>query len=779
MRPRKDSLKTLTTIAQIIQKSAPSENPLAHVVMIVRQEMKVDVCSLYLLQDKALVLIATDGLDPSSVGRVRMNIQEGLTGLAVEKLQPIIVKEAQNHPRFKYFPETGEEKFRTFAAVPLMQRDQIVGVLTVQTAEARDFGPEEIELLKLFAFQLAGVVQNLVTLEILRAESPESNDDRAGSQLKGIAVAPGFGLGSAFFLRPGVSPVILSRTSGASGAPKDEWKKLSLAIRKASRGLMRLEKRLQKKFTKSQTDIFYSHRMILSDKSFLKKLKAQVEKGDGALDAVRDVIGDYIKEFEKIEDPHFRERSADLEDLRQRILENLSGSRPRKTMVNWQGILVAENLVPSDTARLNPETIQGIVTEHGGVTSHAAIIARSLGIPAVMGVPGLTSRVQPGDTVIVDGNSGSVYVNPEPRILKEYEKIQEKYADRIIHLQKITQREGRTQDGERILVEANIGLFSGLKKIHEYGAEGIGLYRTEFPFMVKKKLLNEEEQLELYRKIIEEVRGLPVTFRLLDAGGDKPIEALGPQGDEDNPFLGYRSIRLSLSRPEILKTQMRALLRASALGPIRILVPMISGIEEIKAVRQIFEDLKSELRSQGVAFSPKIPLGLLVEVPSAVWLSHLLIKHCDFFSIGTNDLIQYTLAVDRNNERVAQFFEPLHPAVLQAIARVARVGREEAKRVSVCGEIAGDPFMVPLLIGLGVTGLSLIPRGIPLVKNILHVITYDWVRSLAEKALGASTVDEVKKVLEPLRARIEPLLDPQFGDPRPPASREVQSNYLK
>jgi len=753
--PRQDSLKTLSTIAQIIQKSDPSENPLAHVVMVVRQQMNVDVCSLYLLQGKDLVLIATDGLDPASVGRVRMSIHQGLTGLAVEKLQPIIVRDAENHPRFKYFPETGEEKFRTFAALPLMQRDKVVGVLTVQTAEARDFDEREVELLKLFAFQLAGVVQNLVTLEVLRAER---SSEKVSLRLKGIAIAPGFGLGSAFFLRPGVAPVILPHKSDI-GTPKEEWKKLSEAIRKASSGLMRLEKRLQKKFTKSETDIFYSHRMILSDKSFLKRLKSHLEKNEGAIDAVREVIGEYIKDFEKIEDPHFRERAADLEDLRQRIMENLLGSKPKKEKADWHGILVAQNIVPSDTARLDPEAVRGLATEHGGMTSHAAIIARSLGIPAVMGVAGLTGKVQPGDTVIVDGNLGFVYINPEPDILKEYEKIQEKCADRIVQLQTVTQREGRMKDGERILVEANVGLFSGLKKIREFGAEGVGLYRTEFPFMVKKKLLGEEEQLELYRKIIEEVQGLPVTFRLLDAGGDKPIEALGLQSySEDNPFLGYRSIRLSLSRPEILKTQIRAILRASTLGPVRILVPMISGVEEIVAVRKIFEDLKSELKSQGAAFDPKIPFGLLVEVPSAVWLSHLLIKYCDFLSIGTNDLIQYTLAVDRNNEKVAQFFEPLHPAVLHSIAHVARVGREEVKRVSVCGEIAGDPFLAPLLIGLGVTGLSMIPNGIPLVKNMMQELSYEWVRSLAEKALQAATIDDVKKVIEPIRTEVEKLL---------------------
>lgn len=746
MPTRGDSLKTLSTIAQVLQKSHPSENPLAHIVLMVRQEMRVDVCSLYLLHDKTLTLIATDGLDPASVGKVRMSIHEGLTGLAVEKLQAVIVNEASQHPRFKYFPETGEEKFNSFAAVPLLDRDKVVGVLTIQTASTREFSQHEIELLKLIAFQLAGVIRNLVTLEVLQTEEAK---ERNPIHLHGIPVAPGFGIGPAFFLRAGVSPVILPPGKRDLLDPKEEWKKLYHAIRKTSADLLRLEKRLQKKFSKSESDIFYSHRMILSDKSFLKKLKGVVKKG--ALEAIKEVIDEYIQEFEKIEDPYIRERAADLEDIRQRIMDHLLGNKSRKRE-KWEGILVVETLVPSDTAKLDPDLIGGIVAARGGVTSHAAILARSLGIPAVMGVPGVPARVQPGDLVIVDGNLGNVYINPERHILQEYERIQEKYADQIVHLQKLSEVPAATRDGHRIHLEANIGVATGLNQLHHMGAEGIGLYRTEFAFMVRKKLPDEEEQYHLYSKVVEEAAGLPVTFRLLDAGGDKPIEALGLT-KEANPFLGYRSIRLSLSRPEILKAQLTALLRTSSKGSIRILIPMISGIEEIRAVRRIYEKIKEDLTAKKIPYDAKIPLGILIEVPSAVWLSHLLVRDCDFFSIGTNDLTQYTLAVDRNNERVAQFFDSLHPAVLSSIAHVAKIGMEAGKPVSVCGEIAGDPLMTPLLIGLGIAGLSMIPSNIPIVKDVILQLKYEEVRKMAEKAIQAPTIDEVKSLLEPFQKK--------------------------
>lgn len=751
MTPKSEPIKTLSNIARILQKSDPAENPLAHIAAMVREQMNVDVCSLYLLQDKTLILVATNGLDPTSIGKVRMKVQEGLTGLAVEQLQPVIVNEASLHPRFKFFPETGEEKFHSFAAIPLFDRDKVVGVLTVQTTLPRDFETAEIELLKLIAFQLSPVIHNLVTLEVLQTEERES---KKSFQFKGIAVAPGFGIGPAFFLRTKSSHLLLSQAKKHQSNPKEEWKKLAIAIQKASYDLLVLEKKLRKKFSKKESDIFYSHRMILSDPSFLKKLKSETHKGKSALEAIVSLIDEYIHQFQKIEDPHFRERSADLEDLKERVLEHLIEEKPKRKSENWNGVLIAETLVPSDAAKLDAKKVSGIITLRGGPTSHAAILARSLGIPAVMGVSGLFAKVQPGDLVIIDGNKGEVYVNPERNVLREYEKNQEAYADQIVHLQKLAIEPAKTIDERRIHLDANVGFLTDLKKLRYFGAEGVGLYRTEFPFMMRKSIPSEEEQFELYRKIIEEVSGLMLTFRILDAGGDKPIESFGIAGSkvrEANPFLGYRSIRLSLSQPEILKTQFRALLRASALGKIRIMIPMISGIEELRAVKQIYEEVKKDLTKQKIKFDPRVPFGIMIEVPSAVSLAHLLIREADFLSIGTNDLIQYTLAVDRNNERVASFFEPLHPAVLSSIAQVARAGLQANKTVGICGEMAGDPNLTALLVGLGINQLSMIASNIPLVKKIIRQIHYSDVRKMANEVLQVGTIEEVKKLLRPFR----------------------------
>lgn len=742
-----NSLKTLTDIIKILQKSDQSENSLVHIVSLVRNEMRVDVSSLYLLQDKKLLLIATDGLDPSSVGQVSMPTHKGLAGLVVETLEPVVVREAREHPRYEYFPETREEQFHSFAAVPLLSREKVLGVLAIQTREPRDFNPDDIEMLSLISFQLAGVIENLVALEILKGTKGK---EEAPERFKGLAVSPGFGIGPAAILSDGATAHYHRKRKKI--VPKEEIQKLRQAITQTSQELHRLEKKVLKKFSKKESDIFFSHRMILADKTFRKKLEGVIDKGKNAVSAVDEVISDYVKIFQSMEDSHFRDRMADLEDIRKRIIDRLLGRSAE--WKDLRGILIAENLVPSVTAKLDPKKIKAIVTERGGVTSHAAILARSLGIPAVMGIPNIVRKVEVGDLVIVDGNVGNVYINPKKEVLQEYEKIQEKHADNLVHLQMLTNEEAVTKDGRRIKLEANVGLLSGLKGLRHFGAEGIGLYRTELPFMIRKRLPDEEEQFHVYRKVVEEAGGMLVTFRTLDAGGDKPIAALGLES-EANPFLGYRSIRLCLTQPEILRVQLRALLRTSAYGPIRILVPMISAVEEIIAVRRILREVEWSLSEAAISFAPKIPLGIMIEVPSAVQLASLLIKHVDFFSIGTNDLIQYTLAVDRNNERVAQFFEPLHPTILTYIASVALVGEQAGKMVGICGEMAGDSLITPLLVGLGVTQLSMIPTSIPNVKNVIRQLKYSEVKEIAHEVTQMATVAEIKERLLPFQKMLE------------------------
>jgi len=382
----------------------------------------------------------------------------------------------------------------------------------------------------------------------------------------------------------------------------------------------------------------------------------------------------------------------------------------------------------------------------GGPTSHAAILARSLGIPAVMGATGIMEKISPGTLLIVDGDKGEVIANPGASILQNYELLEEQRVAEMVNLNGIAYEPAVTLDGHLVHLEANASFARDLKKLTNFGAEGVGLFRTEFLFLQGKELPNEVQQFDIYCRMIKDASGLPITFRILDAGGDKLIEALHME-KEGNPFLGYRSIRLTLSRPEILKTQFRALLRASAFGKIRILIPMISGMEEVDAIKEILAGVKRDLAGENISYDPQIPFGLMIEVPAAIPMAHLLIQQADFLSIGTNDLTQYTLAVDRNNERVAPFFEALHPALLSFISHVAQVGLKAKKPVGICGEMASDPFIIPLLVGLGLSSLSMIPSCILAAKKVIRQLNYQQAQEMAKEALQAARIQEVKSIL--------------------------------
>jgi len=741
-----EALKTLSDIARLLQTSKRDDNPLRHIVKLVRQAMKADVCSIYILEEDQLVLVATDGLDPEAVGQVRMSINRGLTGLVAETLEPVVVENAKQHPRYQYFPETKEERFSSFVGVPLVDRQQLVGVLNIESKKARSFDDSLVDMLSVISFQLSNVIQNLVTLEAFRRQSPKRKPK--ASQFAGIGAAPGFVVGPACILRTEFGTPIAKKQNAD---PKKEAARLRKALKEASQELIALEKKLLKKLSQKESAIFNAHRMILKDRTFRQKLMKAVDKKKSAEEAVATVFADYIKTFSEMQDPYLRDRATDMEDLGHRLLGKLTGNGISKTQ-DYQGVLIANRLTPSETALLDPERIQGIVTVHGGHTGHAAILARSLGIPAIMGIPEEVLRdIESGELVIVDGNTGNFYVNPPKDVIEEYEKVQQKYANRLVKLNPLADQPAETKDGRRVHLEANVGLVSSLHYLRLYGAEGVGLYRTEFPFMVRESLPNEEQQYRVYKRILESADGLPVTFRTLDAGGDKPISYLHLDGTES--FLGYRSIRLCLAEPQILKTQLKALFRAATHGPTRLLFPMISGLEEIQEVKKLIREVKRDLRKRKNKIRiPEVPIGIMIEVPSAVQLAHLLIDEVDFFSVGTNDLIQYTLAVDRNNEKVAKFFEPFHPAVINSLAQVIEAAHQKGKWVSLCGEMAGDPAMTALLVGLGFDRLSMIPANIPVIKRQVQDLEYRKLVGDIKKVLKLPTSRAVKKRL----ARYQP-----------------------
>jgi phosphoenolpyruvate-protein phosphotransferase len=719
---RDSSSETFSQIARTLKVSKHDERPLTRIVQIVREHYHAKACSLYELRRGILTSVAADKND-SSLEKVEPSTQQKLVDLVIEKKEVMCVQET--------------------VAAPLLYQEEVVGVLTLQKESPNRFTLSESQFLEFIALQLAGAIQSLTITERARNQNRK---DQPSVVLKGIGVSSGFGIGPALFLHEGITSIGFSKTDLSSHSTKKEWEKLQAALKKTLEDLSHLEKRIEKKFSKEESDIFDSHQVILSDLRFQKKLEDEIERGKSALEAVGDVLQGYMQQFDKMKNPRLEEMAVDLEELRQRVLENLLGMESRQEKEDWEGILVAKKLGPSDTIRLDPKKLLGIITMTGGPTSHAAILARSLGIPAVMAVVGMMENVHPGDLLIADGDKGEVIVNPGPSILHDYELLEEKTVAEMVDLNAIAYEPAVTLDGHLIHLEANSSFVSDLRKLRYFGAEGVGLFRTEFLFLKGKELPKESEQFDIYCQMIQAAGGLPITFRMLDAGGDKFIEALSTE-KEENPFLGYRSIRLTLSQPHLLKTQFRALLRASAFGSIRLLIPMISGMEELDAIKEILETVKRELSHEKISYDPHISLGLMIEVPSAVPMIRFLIQHADFLSIGTNDLTQYTLAVDRNNERVACFFEPLHPSVLSFISQVAEAGLKIQKPVGICGEMASDPFIIPLLVGLGITHLSMIPSRILEAKKVIRQLNYQVAQKMAKRVLQASRIKEVKAIL--------------------------------
>jgi phosphoenolpyruvate-protein phosphotransferase len=442
-------------------------------------------------------------------------------------------------------------------------------------------------------------------------------------------------------------------------------------------------------------------------------------------------------------DGYLRDRAVDLKDVSLRILRNLLGVAEPERPLEKDSVLVAEELTLSDLALIEHDHLLGIVLATGGVTSHATILAKSFEIPTVVGVEHLSESVHEGDNLIVDGNSGVVYVNPPVDVAREYDRLDREYRAFNRELGSLKSVPAETTDGRRVSLYANIGLVADLHFAHRHGAEGIGLYRTEFPFLTYREFPDEEEQYQLYARVVRAMEGRPVTIRTLDVGADKyPGYMQLPR--EENPFLGWRSIRISLEMPELFKVQLRAVLRAATHGRVRVMFPMISGLEDIRRAKELLEEAKDELRREGRDFDAAVPVGIMIEVPSAVALANHLIREVDFFSIGTNDLIQYLLAVDRNNSRVAPLYEPLHPAVLSAVHEAVQAAKGAGKWVGMCGEMAADPLCTVALLGLGLDDFSMGPFFIPVIKRIIRSVSYAEARNITRDVLTMASVKEVK-----------------------------------
>jgi phosphoenolpyruvate-protein phosphotransferase len=565
-------------------------------------------------------------------------------------------------------------------------------------------------------------------------------------RLSGLAASPGFGRGKAFVLEPRMELSAIKKKKARK--PVHEMERFRGAVERGIEQISVVKNRMSELISAEEGAIFDVYRLILEDPAIIHQIEHQILKeGYTAEYAVRVIFDRYMESIAKIDDSYLRERTTDVKDAAQRLLENLSGASGQQYDIPDDAVLVAQDLSPADLSMLEGDKFKGIVLATGGVTSHASILAKSFEIPSVVAVEDLMEHVHQGDLLIVDGNAGSVHVNPNSEVVREYDRLERDYAELNRELGELKVLPAETTDGHRVSLYANIGLLSDVAFAQLHGAQGIGLYRTEIPFLSHRDFPSEEEQYELYKRVVEGMASKPVTIRTLDIGADKYPTYMRSIAAEPNPFLGWRSIRISLEVEEIFKTQLRAILRAGDLGRVRMLVPMISSLEEIQKVKELLAEAKSELELEGTPFDRQMELGIMVEVPSAVQLAERFLREVDFLSIGTNDLIQYILAVDRSNRKVASLYEPLHPAVLSALNSTIQAGKREGKRVGMCGEMAGDPLCAILLLGMGLEEFSMGSLYIPVIKRAIRSISYQAAKAAAQIVLEMDTVGEIKRYL--------------------------------
>ena len=740
----------LDTLRRIVQEVTNAENldqALEIIVAQVKLAMEVDVCSVY-LKDKQRgenVLMASDGLNPESIGTVRLYAAQGLTGLVGEREEPLNLANAPSHPRFEYFPETGEERFHAFLGVPIIHHRQLLGVLVVQRLAAVSFGEDSVAFLVTIAAQLAGAIAHAeVSGGISGLASHKGRRSRSAEPLQGQPGAAGVAMGTV---------VVCYHDANLDIVPdrevrdiRGEVKKFRRAVDAVSAEIQAMLERMASVLPAEDRALFDAYLMMLDGDSLVGDTIERIRKGNWAQGALRDTINEHLRAFDAMEDVYLRERAEDVRDLGRRIFTKLVSEgpvEPRKFPART--ILVGEEITASMLAEVPIKRLAGVVSVRGSSTSHVAILARAMGVAAVMGASDLPVGRVDGRKIIADGYTGRVYIDPPRRVRDEFRHLLREEQELSKELSDLRDLPAITPDKVGIPLYVNSGLLADVSPSRKSGAEGIGLYRTEFPFMIRDRFPGEEEQCQIYRQVLEAFSPAPVVMRTLDVGGDKALPYFPIE--EDNPFLGWRGIRISLDHPEIFLVQLRAMLRASAgLNNMDLLFPMISSVAEVDDAMRLLRRAHHELIDAGVSIGmPRV--GVMIEVPAAVYQVRELARRVNFLSVGTNDLTQYLLAVDRNNAQVAELYDGLHPAVIRALQQIVDGAHEERTPVSVCGELAGDPAAVILLLGMGVDSLSMSAANLPRIKWVIRSFTQRRARKLLTEALTFEYAHAVRNYL--------------------------------
>jgi phosphotransferase system enzyme I (PtsP) len=706
----------LRRLREIIEEPGDGQSRLDKIVRQIAGLMVAEVCSIYLKrQDGSLELFATEGLNSSAVHRTFMKRGEGLVGRCAEMAVPINEPDAQSHPAFSYRPETGEEIYHSFLSVPILRSGDVLGVLTVQNKTPREYSDEDVEILQTTAMVLA---EQLVSANIPGANMAIEFSRRVGHVVKGQAISDGIALGHAVLHQPRVVVTHLT-----SDDPVAEALRLETAIEELKATVDEMLGSGDLAREGEHKDVLEAYRMFANDRGWQRRLKEAIQSGLTAEAAVERVQNETRARMLRQRDPYWRDRVRDLEDLSDRLLRilttpNAGGGSAGDKQLPHDAIVIARNMGAADLLDYDRTRLRGLVIEEGGGQSHVAIVARALGVVAVTDVRRLIERIDVGDPVIVDGNTGEVFVRPTSDVIQAYSDKVRFRARQQRQYRSLLGRPAVTKDGAQISLQMNAGLPDDLVHLEQSGAEGIGLFRTELQFMVAATFPRGDRQAQVYRAVIEGAGNKPVTFRTLDIGGDKVLPYMR-QDPEDNPALGWRGIRMGLDRTALLRTQLRSMLRAAEGTELRVMIPMVSEPGEIVAARAILDREIDILRKRGGGVPTRVQFGIMIEVPSLLFDLDSVLPLVDFASVGSNDLMQYFFASDRGNPKVSGRFDVLAPSFLRALKGVTEAGKRLGVPVALCGEIGGRPLEAMALIGAGFRTLSMAPASIGPVKSMV------------------------------------------------------------
>ena len=740
-------LYDINELNHLFRGSASVETLLSKAVEMVAERTQSAVCSIYLYNPEKheLTLRATYGLNPDSVGRVRLKLGRGLTGQALQEMRTICVTNASESPNYQFFPGIFEERYNAFLAVPIARGLSKMGVLVLQRDSDHRFDPSDITALETVASQLGNIIENAQFIMGIHEppQEPVKTIPAGLKFVKGKKAAEGFAYAPAMVRdRQKSLSLLASHDCGKTYALED----FHQAVTRTESQLEELQEQVEHKLSDAASLIFAAHLMILKDRDFIGRITEKIESGVNAPQAVVEVATGYMRNFLRSDNDYMREKANDIEDLATRLVGNLT-SRNDERDVHRDHVIVTRGLFPSDLLKLSSERASAIVLVGGGATSHISILARSLSMPMVIADSHDLLNVPDGTPLLVDAEMGNVFVDPGDDVLDKFwarQRARLTLADQ----KKLMKPETTTADGSRVQLLANINLLTDLKVASELNCDGVGLYRTEFPCIIRTSFPSKAEQYVIYRKLVESMPGKPVTFRTLDAGGDK-ILSYYHDIKEQNPALGMRSIRFSLQNKPIFAEQVRAILRAGLGAHLRIMFPMISSLDEFQEARQVVLESIDLLTRQGVEHNSDPKLGMMVELPAVVDLIEDFAREADFFSIGTNDLIQFMLAADRTNEAVADFYLAHHPSVLRTLNRIARAALEYDCDLSICGDMAHQTQYTPFLLGIGIRTFSVDPIFLLRTQQAINATSLKEAQALAQTLLSKSRISEIAALLPP------------------------------